>query len=143
MNKKILIIDDEPDIHTLLNHYLKKIEGAEIINAYSGEEGIEVYKKLMKKDDKPALVILDLNLSASDDIEAIERHRLGIDKRMDGVKTAKEILKIDRNATIWGYTAWFDTRWADDLKKLGVKKITGKPTPFADFAKMVEKFLKR
>jgi len=62
-------------------------------------------------------------------------HRIGIDKKMDGVKTVREILKIDKNATIWGYTAWADTQWADELKKLGVEKITGRPTPFSDFAK--------
>ncbi len=141
MNKKILIIDDEPDIHTLLNHYLEKIGGVEIINAYSGEEGLEVYKKLMKKGEKPSLVILDLNLSASDDITIIDLHRMGIGEKIDGVKTAKELLKLDKDATIWGYTAWFGTEWAEKLKELGVEKILEKPTPFSDFAKMVEKFL--
>ncbi len=142
MNKKILIIDDEPDIHTLLNHYLEKIEGIEILNAYSGEQGIEVYKNLMENGEKPSLVILDLNLSASDDIELIDLHRKGMDKKMDGVRTAKKIMEIDDKAVIWGYTAWFGTDWAEKLKELGVEKILEKPTPFSDFANMVEKFLK-
>ncbi|MCD6573386.1 MAG: response regulator [Thermoplasmata archaeon] len=142
MNKKILIIDDEPDIHTLLNHYLEKIEGIEIINAYSGEEGLEIYKKLMEEGEKPSLVILDLNLSASDDITVIDLHRMGMGEKIDGVRTARELLKMDGNATIWGYTAWFGTEWAEKLKELGVEKILEKPTPFSDFAKMVKSFLK-
>ena len=66
VSKKILIVDDEPDIHTLLNHYLQKIEGVEIINALSGEEAIRIYKEMMERGDRPLLVILDLNLSASE-----------------------------------------------------------------------------
>ena len=142
MNKKILIIDDEPDIHVLLNHYLEKIKGIEIINAYSGEEGLKIYKELMEKGEKPSLVILDLNLSASDDIATIDLHRAGMGERMDGVRTARELLKMDGSATIWGYTAWFGTEWAEKLRELGVEKILEKPTPFVDFAKMVERFLK-
>ncbi|MCD6474094.1 MAG: response regulator [Thermoplasmata archaeon] len=142
MSKKVLIIDDEPDIHSLLNHYLEKIEGIEIMNAYSGEEGLEIYKKLMEKGEKPSLVILDLNLSASDDIAVIDLHRAGMGERMDGVRVARELLKMDGSVTIWGYTAWFGTEWAEKLRELGVEKILEKPTPFADFAKMVERFLK-
>jgi len=142
VSKKVLIIDDEPDIHSLLNHYLEKIEGIEIINAYSGEEGLEIYRKLMKEGKKPSLVILDLNLSASDDIATIDLHRSGGGKRIDGVRTARELLKMDGSATIWGYTAWFGTEWAERLRELGVEKILEKPTPFPDFAKMVENFLK-
>ena len=107
-----------------------------------GEEGLEIYKKLMEKGEKPSLVILDLNLSASDDIAVIDLHRAGMGERMDGVRVARELLKMDGSVTIWGYTAWFGTEWAEKLRELGVEKILEKPTPFADFAKMVERFLK-
>lgn len=41
--------EDEPDIHTLLRHYLNKIKGIEIISAYSGEEAVNIYRDMMEK----------------------------------------------------------------------------------------------
>lgn len=142
MKHKVLVVDDEPDIHELLRYYLGKIGDVEVISAYTGEEAINVYKKMMDSNEKPDIVIMDLNLSGTDDISSIEGHREGIDGKLDGVRTTKKILDMDKGAVIWGYTAWFDTDWSENLRKLGVEKMLRKPTPFSDFAKMVEKFLK-
>ncbi|MCD6448615.1 MAG: response regulator [Thermoplasmata archaeon] len=141
MNKKILIVDDEPDMHDLLKTYLGKIEGVEIVSALSGEEGVEKYKELYEKGEEPALVVMDLNLSGRDEIDIIDLHKEGLDEKLDGVRATEQILKINPNANIWGYTAWFDTDWAEKLKNKGAKKIFGRTTPFKEFAKMVEKFL--
>lgn len=142
MNKKILIVDDEKDIHELIKVHLQKIKGIEIISAYNGEEAIKIYEEMLKRSEKPNLVIMDLNLSGRDEIEAINIHREGKDGKLDGVRATRKILDMDPKAVIWGYTAWFDTDWAERLKKLGAKKIFGRTTPFSEFAKMVASFLK-
>lgn len=139
--KKILIVDDEPDIHELLKIHLNKIKGVETISAYSGEEALRIYKELLEKGEEPALVIMDLNLAGKDDIETIDLHKEGLDEKLDGVRTTEKILQLNPKASIWGYTAWFDTDWAEKLMKKGAKKIFGRVTPFKEFAKMVEKFL--
>jgi CheY-like chemotaxis protein len=54
MPKKILIIDDEPDVITFIGTLLRK-NGYEVIEASDGVEGI---KKVM--EEKPDLVCLDL-----------------------------------------------------------------------------------
>ncbi len=54
MRKKILIIDDEPDVLTFLGTLLRK-SGYEVSEAVDGVEGM---KKVI--DDKPDLVCLDL-----------------------------------------------------------------------------------
>lgn len=54
--KKILVIDDEPDIITTLKHLLER-RGYEVVVAYDGEAGL---KKV--SEDNPDLVILDLKL---------------------------------------------------------------------------------
>ena len=54
MSKKILVIDDEPDIVTFLTTLLRK-NGYEVCEACDGVEGI---KKVM--EEKPDLVCLDL-----------------------------------------------------------------------------------
>ncbi len=56
MSKKILIIDDDPDIIS----YLKKLfetEGYETLTAKDGTEGFEILK-----NEKPDLVTLDLEM---------------------------------------------------------------------------------
>ncbi len=141
MNKKILVIDDEPDMHELLKTYLERIEGIEIVSALSGEEGVEKYRELYERGEEPVLVVMDLNLSGKDEMDIIDLHKEGLDEKLDGVRATEQILKINPNANIWGYTAWFDTDWAEKLKSKGARKIFGRTTPFKEFAKMVEKFL--
>ncbi len=143
LSDKILIVDDEPDVHDLLKAYLGRIEGVDILSAYSGEEGVKLYKELHEKGETPALVIMDLNLSGKEDIELIDLHKDGMDEKLDGVRATEQILKIDPKANIWGYTAWFDTDWAEKLKEAGVKKIVERPVSFQKFVDMVRKFLQK
>ena len=60
MNKKILIVDDEKAIVDILNYNLKR-EGYDTIQAYDGEEAIEIFNKEM-----PDLVLLDVMLPKID-----------------------------------------------------------------------------
>jgi DNA-binding response OmpR family regulator len=60
MAKKILIIDDEPNLVVLLEARLKT-QGYEILTAYDGQSGLEMAKK-----HKPDLIILDLMLPKID-----------------------------------------------------------------------------
>ncbi len=58
MPKRILVIDDEPDVRTFLSGILKA-EGYEVILAGDGEEGIATAKR-----QRPDLVSLDLAMPA-------------------------------------------------------------------------------
>jgi len=89
LSEKILIIDDEPDMHELLKVHLNKIDGVEILSAYSAEEGVKKYKELYEKGERPALVIMDLNLSGKEDIELIDLHKDGMDEKLDGVRATE------------------------------------------------------
>ena len=60
MGKKILIVDDEPQILLLLEARLKA-NGYEVLSAEDGFAGLELAKK-----EKPDLVILDLMLPKMD-----------------------------------------------------------------------------
>ena len=57
MDKKILIVDDEPHIRMLLEQTLEDLEdeGVEILLVDNGEDALEAIKA-----DKPALVFLDV-----------------------------------------------------------------------------------
>ncbi len=57
MNKKVLIVDDEPHIRLLMAQTLEELEdeGVEVLIAKNGEEAIETIKL-----EKPDLVFLDV-----------------------------------------------------------------------------------
>jgi two-component system alkaline phosphatase synthesis response regulator PhoP len=66
---KILIVDDEPSILTLVSAYLKP-EGYEVFTASDGPSGLKAARAF-----KPDLVILDLMIPRMDGIELLSRLR--------------------------------------------------------------------
>jgi len=137
---KVLLVDDEPDIHEILTVYLSR-EGIDAENALTGEEGVKMYKKMHDEGRIPDLVIMDLNLSGEKGMDGIDLHREGKGKRVDGVGAAQKIMEINPHAVIWGYTAWSDTEWAERLRGVGAKKVVKRLVPFKEFAEMVADFL--
>ena len=67
MSKSILIIDDEPDIRTLLKYNLEK-EGYKVIETDNGQNGIELARKYV-----PDLILLDVMMPDMDGIETCEK----------------------------------------------------------------------
>jgi len=72
-NKKILVVDDEPDVLALLTLMLKS-QGYNVISAVDGQEALEKARK-----EAPDLILLDVMLP-----------------KMDGYKVAR-MLKFDEN----------------------------------------------
>ncbi len=56
MGKKILVVDDEPDVVSYLSAVLKD-HGYETLEAFNGEEALQIVLK-----DKPDLVTLDITM---------------------------------------------------------------------------------
>jgi response regulator RpfG family c-di-GMP phosphodiesterase len=63
---KILIVDDEPDIHTItkiaLSNFKFDNKGLQFLNAYSGEEA----KQILSKENDIALIYLDVVMETDD-----------------------------------------------------------------------------
>lgn len=72
-NKKILLVDDEPDILEFLSYNLKA-EGYNVFTAENGKRGIEIAEK-----KNPDLIILDVMMP-----------------EMDGIETCSEMRKIQK-----------------------------------------------
>src|SRR5512141_3277050 len=68
-SRKILIVEDEPEIRDLLAHYLRK-EGFSPILAPDGETAI-----LKARGEKPDLVLLDILLPNADGLEVLRTIR--------------------------------------------------------------------
>ena len=69
MAKKILIVDDEPDIIELLKFNLEK-EGYEVFSAHDGNDGL-----LVAAEVKPHLIILDIMMPEKDGFAFIREMR--------------------------------------------------------------------
>lgn len=68
-SKKILIVDDEPDILEFLKYNLKR-EGYDVVTAPDGKQAITVATA-----EKPDLIILDIMMPEMDGVEACGRLR--------------------------------------------------------------------
>jgi len=66
---KILLVDDEPSVHNVVNAYLKA-EGYEFASAMDGNEGLKLAKSF-----KPDLILLDVMLPGMDGIQLLSTIR--------------------------------------------------------------------
>ena len=62
--RKVLIVDDSKVVHAILGTVLKRYEGVEIVDAYNGDEALEI----LEKDDSFDVIFLDLNMPVLDGI---------------------------------------------------------------------------
>ncbi|MBU4264222.1 MAG: response regulator [Proteobacteria bacterium] len=69
MTKKILVVDDEPDIRTFISAVLEE-HGYETIGANNGVEGLELLRK-----ETPDLVLLDLMMPKKSGISMFQELR--------------------------------------------------------------------
>jgi len=66
-NAKILVVDDDPDIRTVLSALLES-RGYQVVTASDGEEGLDALKA-----EKPNLMILDLLMSEMDGFTVMQK----------------------------------------------------------------------
>ncbi|MHC4634396.1 MAG: response regulator [Planctomycetota bacterium] len=64
---KILIVDDEPDIVSIIQCHLECCK-CEVITASNGEEGLE-----KAAEEKPDLILLDVNMPIMNGLQVLER----------------------------------------------------------------------
>lgn len=69
MNKKILVVDDEQSIVTLLQYNLER-SGYDVITASDGEEALE-----LAENENPDLIVLDVMLPKVDGIDVCKQLR--------------------------------------------------------------------
>ncbi len=126
----VLVIDDEETMQDLIRRNLSLLDmPIRVHGALTGEDGVDRYRTLMDKGLTPDLVIMDLNLTQWSDGE------------IDGVEATRRILDIDPEARIYGYTAWFATRWAKELEKAGAEEVIERTTLPSDFRAIVADIL--
>ena len=106
MSKRILIIDDEPDVLKLAAFRLKRW-GYEILTANDGQTGLEIIE-----NERPDLVLLDLRLP-----------------NLDGVDVCRQVKNNEalKHIPIILFTATADIAVAETAKQVGADGYIVKP----------------
>ena len=78
---KVLVVDDEPYMHRLLQHHLERA-GFQMLNARNGREAIEVAER-----DLPNLIVMDVMMAEMDGLSALKQL-----KKSDTTKTIPVIM---------------------------------------------------
>ena len=118
--KKILIVDDEPDILRLISLRLRKL-GYDVLTAVDGKEALDAIR-----NENPDLVLLDLLIPFMNGAEVCEQ-----------VKNDKTLKHIP----IILFTAHGDTMAAEKTKKLGAEDYIVKPFVLEELTDKVKEIL--
>jgi len=119
--KKILVVDDEPDILKVTSIRLKKL-GYNVLTAVDGKQGLDTIRR-----EKPDLVLLDLVMPV-----------------MNGAEVCEQIKndKVLKHIPIILFTASGSAAMTDEkIKKFGADDYIIKPFEPEEFRGKVEKIL--
>jgi len=118
LKKKLLIVDDEVDVHYSFSRLLAK-ESLTIVTASSGEEGVRVLKK-----EKPDVVVMDI--------------RMG---KESGLDTLREMRRINPKQIVLMMTAYGTSQTAIEAMKLGAFDYLLKPFDIAQLMELIRRAL--
>jgi CheY-like chemotaxis protein len=113
MPYKILVVDDEDNIRTLVQTMLKQ-EGRQVVLAARGKEAIAMFKK-----ERPNLTILDIDMPD-----------------IDGITVLREIRTIDPLARVMVFTGGDSPTVESQAKALGVTDFLRKGLPLPPLAEL-------
>jgi two-component system nitrogen regulation response regulator NtrX len=71
MNRTVLVVDDDPTIHTILQDYLANL-GFQIVHATDGRTGLTLFDQHL-----PCLVIADIFMPGMTGVEMLEKIKTG------------------------------------------------------------------
>ena len=113
---KVLVIDDEPNVRTLLDILLRQ-EGYDVILADNGWTGLQLYRQ-----EHPDVILLDLKMPG-----------------LDGVTVLKQIRSVDLTQPVIVLTGDSTPQTEREVRALGVTEFIVKGSSF----RLVVETLKR
>lgn len=118
--KKILVIDDEPEILKTIRKYLE-LEGYKVLTAENGQNGIEIFQQ-----QKPILIITDVKMPG-----------------MNGIDLLKKVKEIDSDTEVIVITGHGDLEISVDALRLDASDFISKPVDIEHLLLSVERALSR
>lgn len=120
MTKKILVVDDEPDILKVVTFRVKKLE-YEVVTATNGQEALDLIQK-----EEPDLILLDIELPVMNGYEVCQR-----------VKTNEKLKHIP----IIFLTASIASKIAEKVKEFNADDYLIKPFDSEELLKKIKNFI--
>ncbi len=118
--KKILVVDDEPDMRWILTNVLKK-KGYRTITADDGKKAVQ---KVIKDD--PDIILLDIRMP-----------------EMDGIQVLEKVREINPSTPVIIITAFADVKNAVQAMKLGAHDYLIKPFDNSELLLIIERALEK
>lgn len=120
MTLRILIVDDEPAIHEVMDSYLKRfLDDYELITAKTGSQAVEKIKVCIEHGHPPDFVLMDFKMP-----------------EMNGLECTKVLTEMGIK-NIHLLTAYFDTESMKQAVEVGAKGVMKKSEGFASIARKV------
>src|SRR5438094_5627660 len=124
-NRRILVIDDNPDIHGCFREILSgRPVGFTMQSAYQGLEGVELLRRAIEKGEPYAVAFVDMQIPPG----------------IGGIETIAKLWELDADLQVVICTAHSDCRW-NDLTRLGNSDrllILKKPFDLVEVRQMAE-----
>ena len=118
MPKSILIVDDEEEILTFLEHFLQRFE-ISVTKATSGEEALAIYAR-----QNVDFVFLDIQLQG-----------------IDGIKVLQGLKKMNPLAKVVMITGKFEKKLKEEAKSKGALDYITKPLDLTILRRVIDKYL--
>ncbi|TFG25960.1 response regulator [Candidatus Thorarchaeota archaeon] len=120
MTLRILIVDDEPAIHEVMDSYLRKfLDDYELITATTGTQAVEKAGLCISQGHPPDFVLMDLKMP-----------------EMNGLECTRILTEMGVN-NIHLLTAYFDMESLKQAVEVGAKGVLKKSEGFASVARKV------
>jgi len=115
----ILLTDDEAHIRKFIGLVLKKFDNPRILEAADGATAVRLYQQ-----EKPDLVLLDVNMP-----------------NLDGIQALAEIQRLDPNALVVMLTSLTNRQTVEECARLGAIDYIRKDTPRDELTTQLERII--
>jgi CheY-like chemotaxis protein len=119
--RKVLLVDDNPDVLWLLNDLLRRSLEVEISTAQNGKVAVETAREV-----QPDLILMDLMMPVMNGLEAIRE-----------IKNDESM----KNIPVVAFTALITTFQRDEVMKHGFVECLEKPLDFDQLKDMVFRYI--
>ena len=122
---KILVIDDEPSIRSLLDTLLRR-KGYDVVLADSGRKGLELFRR-----EHPDVIVLDLKMPEMDGLTVLRQIHSLDPKKPVIILTGAGNAEAEQQVRALGVTEYVEKEFSLHLLGDSLKRLLNNPNPSA------------
>jgi CheY-like chemotaxis protein len=122
---KILVIDDEPSIRSLLDTLLRR-KGYDVVLADSGRKGLELFRR-----EHPDVIVLDLKMPEMDGLTVLRQIHSLDPKKPVIILTGAGNTEAEQQVRALGVTEYIEKEFSLHLLGDSLKRLLNNPNPSA------------